>query len=82
VAAAVAVYLVSMWAMSCQVTKVGRRIGWAWGLALAWLAAVVLAVAAGWPLAWATPLLALAPALVVAVVEHARRRQPQLFDIH
>lgn len=73
VAAAVAVYLATMWALSARIAGFTPRHRWAWPSALALLAAVVGAVAAGLPLFWALPALSLAPALVIAAAEQARR---------
>ncbi len=82
VAAAVAIYLTSMWIMTTHVAGLKLRMGPVWAAALALLAGVVAAVAAGLPLAWALPALALAPAFVIAAVEHSRRRKPELHQIH
>jgi hypothetical protein len=76
VASAVAVYLVTMWIMSVQVARHKLRAGWAWGASFVLLLAVVGAVEAGMPLAWSLPALALAPALLIAVVERERRMSP------
>jgi low temperature requirement protein LtrA len=81
VAAAVAVYLTSAWAMSAAVTRVNARLAPAWLAALALLAAVVAAVAAGLPLAWAIAALPLAPAVVIAAVEHGKRHHPERFRL-
>lgn len=76
-AAAVAVYLTMMWAMSHHAAGLKQpRVAWAWSMGLAVLAAVVAAVAAGMPLPWALPALALAPALLIAVFERSRPAQP------
>jgi low temperature requirement protein LtrA len=77
VAGAVAVYLVTMWIMSVQVAGQKLRAGWAWGAALVLLGVVVGAVETGLPLAWSLPALALAPALLIAVVERERRLAPR-----
>ena len=82
VAAAVAAYLGSMWAMSSRVAGLALRNGWVWATALVMLATVVGAVAAGLPLFWALPALALAPAFVIALVERSRRLRPELHRIH
>jgi low temperature requirement protein LtrA len=82
VAAAVAVYLVAMWAMGCMITRSGRRIGGILAAALAWLAAVVLLVAAGCPLPWSIPLLALAPGFIIVMVERSRRHAPEPHEAH
>ncbi len=82
VAAAVAVYLGTMGIMSARVAGVKLRVGRIWGSSLGLLAAVVGAVALGLPLAWALPALALAPGLVIVVVERSRRLQPELHEVH
>lgn len=73
VAAAVAIYLVTMWILSVRVAGATRPMAGVWSTALALLALVVASVAAGLPLAWALPALALAPAFVVAAVERSGR---------
>jgi low temperature requirement protein LtrA len=83
VAATVAIYLTTMWILSHHVAGLKRlRLGWVWATGLVILAAVVVAVAAGLPLPWALPALALAPALVIAVVERSRRLRPELHQVH
>lgn len=72
VAAAVAVYLTTMWIMSVHVAGVARRMGRAWLAALLILGVVVAAVGLGLPLPWALPALALAPAFVVAMAQMVR----------
>jgi low temperature requirement protein LtrA len=72
VAGAVAIYLTAMWLMSAFITGMKLRIGWVWVTSLAGLAAVVALVAAGLPLPWALPLLALAPTFVVVMIQHLR----------
>jgi len=74
VAAAVASYLGAMGLIVVSVVGSTLPIARIWTGALLVLAAVVGAVAAGLPLAWALPLLALSPALVVVMVHHARPR--------
>jgi low temperature requirement protein LtrA len=81
VAAAVAVYLTSMWVMSVRVAGTKMRLSLTWVSSFVILAAVVAAVAAGLRLAWALPALALAPAWVVFVVERSRRLQPELHHV-
>jgi low temperature requirement protein LtrA len=81
VAAAVAVYLTSMWVMSARVAGTKKQLGGAWGTSLAILAAVVAAVAAGLRLSWALAALALAPAFVIFVVERSRSLEPELHRV-
>ena len=81
VAAAVAIYLTCMWLMSTHVAGFALRMGPVWAASLLMLAAVVGAVAAGLPLAWALPALALAPAFVIAVVERSRRLHPERHEV-
>jgi low temperature requirement protein LtrA len=72
VASAVAIYLSTMAIMSSYVAGMTVRLGWIWLTALALLGAVVGAVAAGLPLPWALPALALAPTFVIAMVQRQR----------
>lgn len=73
VAAAVAVYLTTMWILSAHVVGSVLRMGWAWMGALLILGVVVAAVALGLPLPWALPAVALSPAFVVVMVQHIRQ---------
>ena len=83
VAAAVAIYLTMLWILSHHVAGLKQlRLAWVWITVLGMLAAVVAAVAAGMPLPWALPALALAPALLIAVVERSRRLRPELHEVH
>jgi hypothetical protein len=83
VAAAVAIYLTTLWILSHHVAGLKQlRLAWVWITVLVMLAAVVAAVAAGLPLPWALPALALAPALLIAVVERSRRLRPELHEVH
>lgn len=81
VAAAVAIYLTTMWLMSTHVAGTKMRLGGVWATSLVILAAVVAAVAAGLRLSWALPALALSPALVIFAVERSRRLAPELFHV-
>ena len=51
------------------------------GFAAFILVAVVAAVAAGLPLAWAILAVTAAPAFVIAAVEHGRLKRPELFHV-
>lgn len=76
VAGAVAVYLTSVASMSARVTGAGKHpFAWVWLAALLVLFGVVGAVAAGLPLAWALPLVTLAPAVPIAAIERRRAAQ-------
>jgi low temperature requirement protein LtrA len=79
VASAVALYLSATWSLGAQVARQQARLAGPWLGAMAVLAGVVAAVAAGLPLPWALPLLTLAPGLIVAVVEFGQRRAPHRF---
>jgi low temperature requirement protein LtrA len=81
VAAAVAIYLTSMWVMSARVAGIKQRLAGTWAATFVILAAVVAAVAAGLRLSWALPALALAPAWVIFVVERSRRLRPELHRV-
>ena len=81
VAAAVALYLLSVWWMSQAVTRVGARLRGVWLASVVILAAVVVAVAWGLPLPWALPAITLAPLLVIAVVESGTVKRPERYAI-
>ncbi|MEZ5726760.1 MAG: hypothetical protein R3E48_01360 [Burkholderiaceae bacterium] len=72
VVAAVSVYLISTWWLFRLIAPEYSHHWKAGLLALAILAGVVVAVAAGLPLPWAIPLLTLAPATVVVAIERGR----------
>jgi low temperature requirement protein LtrA len=80
-AAAVAIYLATVWSMSAGLTRVQARLAPAWLGALALLVAVVAAVMLGLPLTWAICLLPLAPAIVIVTVELGLRRRPEQYRI-
>ena len=81
VAAAVALFLLSVWWMSQHVTRHGAGLHGVWLASLVVLAAVVAAVAGGLPLPWALPALTLAPMLVILTVERGLRHRPERFAI-
>ena len=81
VAAAVGLYLLTLWWLHRHIMRGQARLGWAWALALAILMAVVAAVGAGLPLAWALVAVALAPALLIAVVEWGQIVRPELYSV-
>jgi low temperature requirement protein LtrA len=81
VAAAVAVYLLSVWWMSAQVTRVEARLLRVWLGSLLVLGGVVVGVWLGLPLPWAIPALTLAPALVIARIERGVAKRPEHFAI-
>lgn len=78
VAAAVGVYLLTVWWLHRHIARGQAQLGWAWGAALAILVAVVATVAAGLPLARARtiPAVTLAPAFIILVVEKERLARP------
>jgi len=78
VAAAVGVYLLTLWWLHRHIARGQAQLGWAWGAALAILVAVVAAVAAGLPLAGAIPAVTLAPAFIIVVIERGRLARPDL----
>ncbi len=82
VAAAVGVYLLTLWWLHRHIVRGQAQLGWAWGAALAILLAVVAAVAAGMPLAGAIPAVTLAPAFIIVVIERGRRTRPDLYSVH
>jgi low temperature requirement protein LtrA len=81
VAAAVALYLVSVWWMAALVTRHQAGLRNVWLASLLWLGLVVGAVALGLPLPWALPAVTLAPLLVIAVVERGVVQRPERFAI-
>ena len=81
VAAAVGVYLLTLWWLDARITRGSAQLGWAWGAALVILLAVVAAVAAGLPLAGAIPAVTLAPAFIILVVERGRQVRPALYGV-
>ena len=81
VAAAVAVYLLSVWWMSAQVTRSNAGLTATWVASLLVLAAVVGAVATGLPLAAALPALTLSPMLVIVMIERGVVKRPEHFAI-
>ena len=81
VAAAVGVYLMTLWWLHRHITRGLARLGWVWAVALVILLAVVAAVAFGLPLAWAITAVPLAPAFVIVVIERGRRVRPGLFSV-
>ncbi len=76
VAAAVAIYLVAVGWMAAMLVQGRGRLAGHSAAALGVLVAVVAAVAAGLPLAWALPLVTLAPLVVIVRVEASRRQAP------
>ena len=81
VAAAVALYLLSVWWMSEQVTRHNAGLQRVWLASQLLLAAVVGAVWLGLPLPWALPAVTLAPLLVIVMVERGVVKRPELFAI-
>jgi len=81
VAAAIGVYLMTVWWLHRHIARGQAQLGWVWGFAALILAAVVAAVAAGLPLAWAIPAVTAAPAFVIAAIEYWRLKQPELFHV-
>ena len=81
VAAAVALYLASVWWMSAQVTRSDAGLQRVWIGSLALLGAVVGAVALGLPLPWALPAVTLAPALMIVMIEQGVVKRPERFVI-
>ncbi len=81
VASAVGVYLLTMWWLHRHIVRGQAQLGWAWGAALAILVAVVMAVAAGLPLAGAIPAVTLAPAFVIVVIERGMLVRPELYSV-
>jgi low temperature requirement protein LtrA len=81
VAAAVALYLLSVWWMSVQVTRHDAGLQRVWLGSLLLLATVVGAVWLGLPLPWALPAVTLAPLLVIVMVERGVVKRPELFAI-
>ncbi len=73
VAAAVALYLASVWWLNALIARHQAKHAIAWVAAFLVLAAVVAAVAAGLKLAWALPLLSGAPIIVILAIERGRR---------
>jgi len=80
-AAAVGVYLLTVWWLHRHIARGQAPLGWTWGFAAFILVAVVAAVAAGLPLAWAILAVTAAPAFVIAAVEHGRLKRPELFHV-
>ena len=76
VAAAVGVYLLTLWWLHGRITLGRAQLGWAWVAAVAILLAVVGAVDAGLPLAWAISAVTLAPAFIILVVERRKLVRP------
>lgn len=81
VAAAVGVYLLTLWWLHHHIARGQAQLGWAWGTALAILVIVVAAVATGLPLAGAIPAITLAPAFIIVVIERGRVARPDLFSV-
>ncbi|WP_373888609.1 low temperature requirement protein A [Massilia genomosp. 1] len=81
VAAAVGVYLLTLWWLHRHIARGLAQVGWAWGIALLILVAVVAAVALGLPLAWAIAAVTAAPTFVIAVIEFERLKQPEMFRV-
>jgi ABC-type amino acid transport system permease subunit len=81
VAAAVGVYLLTLWWLHRHIARGQAQLGWAWGAALAILVVVVAAVAAGMPLAAAIPAVTLAPAFIILVIEKWRLAHPDLYGV-
>ena len=81
VAAAVGVYLLTLWWLHRHIARGQAQLGWAWGAALAILVVVVAAVAAGLPLAGAIPAVTLAPAVIIVVIERGRLARPDLYSV-
>ncbi len=81
VATAVGVYLMTVWWLHRHIARGQAQLGWAWGCAAVILVAVVAAVAAGLPLAWAIPAVTAAPAVVIVVIEIGRLKRPELFHV-
>ena len=81
VAAAVGVYLLTLWWLHRHIARGQAQLGWAWGAALAILVVVVAAVAAGLPLAAAIPAVTLAPAFIILVIEKWRLAHPDLYGV-
>jgi low temperature requirement protein LtrA len=81
VAAAIGIYLMTVWWLHRHIARGQAQLGWAWGSAAFILAAVVAAVAAGLPLAWAIPAVTAAPAVVIAAMEYGRVKRPELFHV-
>lgn len=81
VASAVAVYLLSVWWMSAQVTRIQAPLQRVWLASLVALGAVVAAVFFGLPLPWAIPALTLAPGLVIATIERGAAKRPEHFAV-
>ena len=80
VAAAVGVYLLTLWWLHRHIARGQAQLGWAWGAALAILVVVVAAVAAGLPLAGAIPAVTLAPAVIILVIEWGRLAHPDSYE--
>jgi low temperature requirement protein LtrA len=81
VAAAVAIYLLTLWWLHRHIARGLAQVGWAWGVALLILGFVVAAVAVGLPLAWAIAAVTAAPAFVIVVIEYGQLKQPELFQV-
>ena len=81
VATSIGVYLMTVWWLHRHIARGQAQLGWAWGFAALILAAVVAAVAAGLPLAWAIPAVTVAPAFVIAAIEYGRLKRPELFHM-
>ncbi len=81
VAAAVAVYLLSVWWIQAQVTRIEARFHLVWLGSVGWLGAVVVAVWQGMPLPWALPAITVAPAFVIAMVALGVVKKPEKFAI-
>ena len=78
VAGAVGLYLVTIWWLHRHVLRGRARLGGTWIAALAILAGVVVAVAAGLQVAWALLALVLAPGLIIVVVERGQLMRSDL----
>lgn len=72
VAAAVGLYLFTVWWLHRHVVHGHARLRWSWGLALAVLVGVVAAVRSGMPLSWALVAVVLSPGLIIVAVERGR----------
>ena len=81
VAAAVGVYLLTLWWLHRYIARGQAQLGWAWGAALAILVVVVAAVAAGLTLAAAIPAVTLAPAFIIMVIDRGRLARPDLYSV-
>lgn len=81
VALAETVFIVSVWAVYVHATHARGRQRRLVGVALACIAAVVAATAAGLPAAWALPALAIGPTIAIVFNERGRRRRQEDFAV-